>query len=340
MRKYLLPENGQFYKANLHCHTTVSDGSKTPQEIKQMYKDHGYSVVAYTDHDVFAHHDYLSDDNFLALHGTEIQIDEKPIVQKPKPQYKTCHLCFIAIDPDTDKHPWKYQSRFYTPSTSELVGDTSFNENEYSHPRIYSHECINEIIKTARDSGFFVTYNHPSWSLQDSSDFMYYENLCAMEITNYSCIVGGFFDYNPRVYDEMLRDGKKLYCIAADDNHNISNDSFGGFTVIKADKLEYRSITEALAKGNFYASQGPIINALWYEDSHVHIECEKAKEIYYSTARTMGYAKRSVDADGVCSADFPVDPFDRYFRITVVDFDNNIANTNAYFVNDILESEA
>ena len=26
MRKYLLPENGNFYKANLHCHTTVTDG--------------------------------------------------------------------------------------------------------------------------------------------------------------------------------------------------------------------------------------------------------------------------------------------------------------------------
>lgn len=340
MRKYLLPENGNFYKANLHCHTTVSDGRKTPAEIKQMYLEQGYSIVAYTDHDVFVHQDHLTDESFLALHATEIQIDEKPIINKPKSQYKTCHLCFIAIDPKTNKHPWKYQSKFYANVTSELTGDTVFEENEYSHPRIYSHECINEIIKSARENGFFVTYNHPSWSLQDSSDFMYYEDLCAMEITNYSCIVGGFLDYNPRVYDEMLRDGKKLFCIAADDNHNAANDSFGGFTVIKADKLEYESVTKALKNGDFYASQGPVINALWYEDKHVHIECENAKEIYYSTARTMGYAKRSVDGSPVKSADFPVDHFDRYFRITVVDFDNNIANTNAYFVDDILESEA
>ena len=34
MRKYLLPENGNFYKANLHCHTDVSDGAKTPEEVK------------------------------------------------------------------------------------------------------------------------------------------------------------------------------------------------------------------------------------------------------------------------------------------------------------------
>ena len=34
MKKYLLPETGQFYKANLHCHTTVSDGRMTPEEVK------------------------------------------------------------------------------------------------------------------------------------------------------------------------------------------------------------------------------------------------------------------------------------------------------------------
>ena len=34
MRKYLLPEGGNFYKANLHCHTVLSDGAMTPEEVK------------------------------------------------------------------------------------------------------------------------------------------------------------------------------------------------------------------------------------------------------------------------------------------------------------------
>ena len=34
MKKYLLPKDGTFYKANLHCHTTLSDGHLTPEEIK------------------------------------------------------------------------------------------------------------------------------------------------------------------------------------------------------------------------------------------------------------------------------------------------------------------
>ena len=39
MKKYLLPKDGTFYKANLHCHTTLSDGHLTPEEVKEIYKN-------------------------------------------------------------------------------------------------------------------------------------------------------------------------------------------------------------------------------------------------------------------------------------------------------------
>ena len=37
MKKFLLAENGNFYKANLHCHTNLSDGDFTPEQVKQLY---------------------------------------------------------------------------------------------------------------------------------------------------------------------------------------------------------------------------------------------------------------------------------------------------------------
>ena len=64
MKKYLLPKDGNFYKANLHCHTTLSDGRLTPEEVKEFYKNRGYSIVAYTDHDILIPHDDLNDENF------------------------------------------------------------------------------------------------------------------------------------------------------------------------------------------------------------------------------------------------------------------------------------
>ena len=41
MRHYLLPEGGNFYKANLHTHSIYSDGARTVEEIKRDYMAHG-----------------------------------------------------------------------------------------------------------------------------------------------------------------------------------------------------------------------------------------------------------------------------------------------------------
>ena len=56
MKRYLLPETGRFFKANLHCHSNLSDGQLSPEEIKKIYMDKGYSIVAYTDHDILLPH--------------------------------------------------------------------------------------------------------------------------------------------------------------------------------------------------------------------------------------------------------------------------------------------
>lgn len=39
------------FKADLHCHSTCSDGSKTPEEIVLIAKEIGLSALAITDHD-------------------------------------------------------------------------------------------------------------------------------------------------------------------------------------------------------------------------------------------------------------------------------------------------
>lgn len=65
-KQYLIPPMRQ-YKANLHTHSRVSDGSFTPVEVKEMYKSAGYSIVAMTDHNIVADHSELSDEEFLTL---------------------------------------------------------------------------------------------------------------------------------------------------------------------------------------------------------------------------------------------------------------------------------
>ena len=49
--RILLDENKNFYKANLHCHSTNSDGRATPEKLKEEYMKRGYSAIAFTDHE-------------------------------------------------------------------------------------------------------------------------------------------------------------------------------------------------------------------------------------------------------------------------------------------------
>ena len=342
MKKYLLPENGQFYKANIHCHTKISDGGMTPEEVKAHYMAHGYSVIAYTDHDVMLDMSHLSEENFLALNGFEAEINEKgrPLGLT----HKTCHICFIAKDSDNLTLPFYHRSKYMIGSGDWYRDQLQFDHSQPDFEREYTGECINEMIRRGKEAGFFVTYNHPAWSLETALDFAFYENMNAMEIVNGSCVTAGFDDYNPAAYDTMLMTGKRIYCVATDDNHDAKplgdpgNDSFRGFTMIKADKLEYRTITKALEAGNFYASQGPEIKALWFEDGKVHIECSGARRI---TANYGVRKAKKFEANGemLTSAEFSFAPDDNYIRITVEDENGLHANTNAYFADEVYKEE-
>ena len=50
MKKYLISPDKKQYKANLHCHSVLSDGRKTPEELVEAYKSRGYGILAITDH--------------------------------------------------------------------------------------------------------------------------------------------------------------------------------------------------------------------------------------------------------------------------------------------------
>ena len=338
MRTYLLPEEGAFYKANLHCHSTVSDGDLSPEEIKRQYMEEGYSIVAYTDHDIMIPHHELTDENFLAMEAYEMEINDRYDV--PFKHVKTCHLCFVALRENVKQicyHRTKFMPKCSQPSQHLAKFDESLPDFE----RVYTPECINEIIRRGVEGGFFVTYNHPTWSEESYEDYMAYEGMHAMEIVNYSSQSIGYDEYNPRVFDDMLRGGKAVLCSACDDNHNhdkrgtLRYDSFGGFNMIKAKSLTLPDVGDALLQGHFYASEAPLIHELYIEDGAVHITCSPAREIALITkTRHNQTAYRTTDAEGnripVTEAVFTVAPDDGYFRLTVTDEDGRHATTQAY----------
>ena len=341
MKKYLLPENGNFYKANLHCHSNFSDGRKTPEQIKERYKELGYSIVAYTDHEILIPHPELNDENFLALNGFEMSIDEPAV--NAKGYRKCCHICYIALEPDNLNQPCWHRERYLWGNAVSHKEEVKFDENEPDYVRKFGSEGISEAMNICRNKGFFVTYNHPSWSLEDYEDYMGYDGMHAFEMFNGGCLAAGFDDYNPRVYDDMLRAGKKIYCIGADDNHNgrpdssRHSDSGWAWTVIRADSLDYRTVTKALEDGNFYATEGPEIHELWYEDGKIHIRCSAADRICCNYKTRSAEIALAENGELVSGATFNFPKERGYARITVIDEKGRHACTNAYFAEDICD---
>lgn len=179
MKHFLLSESGNFYKANLHSHSTVSDGTLTPEQIKKVYKDMGYSIVAFTDHNVMIPHPELTDEGFLALNGYEFDLTGGGggIDYNDR---KVCHLCLIALDPDERRQVcWTKGKHLYGNSPNYQNQVQFYGSDDYT--RSYTAECINDVIAKGRKHGFFVTYNHPSWSSENYEQYCSYEQLNAMK---------------------------------------------------------------------------------------------------------------------------------------------------------------
>lgn len=315
MRQYLLPANGRYYKANLHCHTVLSDGCLHPAEMKKEYQTRGYSIVAFTDHENFYTHNDLTDENFLAVNGYEIDISDK---DEPDGYYRRCyHLNAYALE-DGEKG-------IVLPKPA--YGDMA---------------AINGFIEELNSSGFIVCYNHPYWSLQTLDDYRALKGLFASEIFNYGAYnLDGIDGNQAQVYDTLLRLGNRIGCVAADDNHNRSafdhplNDSFGGWVMVKAEQLDYKTIMSALVNGDYYASAGPVIESLVVEDNTVAITCSEAVRITCTTAGRHGQAANAVGGQRLTQARFDIHPSDIYIRLEVTDERGRRANSRAYFLNEI-----
>ena len=79
---------GQWLKANLHTHTTTSDGDMPAAERCRQYREHGYQVLALTDHDQTNDLSGLSTDEFLVISGFETH----------PPSSDMGHYHFVCLD--------------------------------------------------------------------------------------------------------------------------------------------------------------------------------------------------------------------------------------------------
>ena len=312
MREYLIPESGNWYKAGLHTHSTLSDGHFTPEQLKELYKGMGYSILALTDHRKCIPHPELNDPEFLTITSLEADLnteDERGYV------VDTVHINAFAKSPDTT-----YQT------TSQPVTD----------------ENVNGLLRDLDEAGFVTCINHPVWSDMSTEELFRYHGNTALEIYNsISVIYNNYADDSPYV-EHFLRAGGKATLIAADDCHLIREDGgptleYGsGFNMFRLPELSYDGVIGALQNRQTYASTGPLFREMWLDGNILHVECSPVRRLIVRS-RYIHFKKWVMEDEPFTCMDVDISDLKEkspYIWVSIRDEKGGIAWAQPYYFRD------
>ena len=333
-----LDESKPYFKANMHCHSTNSDGRLTPDVLKEEYKKRGYSIIAFTDHDHILNCSYLNDDEFLAITSYELDITDPtvPWDNVTRQTIPTTHINLYAIDPDNDV-TLCMSAEDDDKGTEEVRAKVKYDGR--GDMRVWTPEAISKIVDYAHENGFLVCYNHPDWSLEYESEYLNYGDFDFIEVFNTGSYISGHDSFE-QAFDVMLKKGRHVAAIAADDNHNSRpfddprNASFGGWICINTDKLEYGEIMTALKEHRFYASTGPAIYSITRDKDTIKVKTSPARRIAKPTEGRQSIAVFAPEGELITEATFKARPNERFFRITVEDERGKKAYSQMYPAHD------
>jgi len=330
---YLISPNTPQHKANLHCHSVHSDGALTPTELKNAYRERGYSILAITDHETPQAHNELTDEHFLMLTGYEVYIrpSQQCVYDVFSPEI---HMNLFARDPQNEtlvgyNPPYCKYLPAERQETIEKAGPL--------RPREYTVEYINEFIQAAREAGYLVAYNHPVWSMESEERILAYDGIFSLELINGGSDVISGMEYSGALYDKLIRSGKRWFVHAGDDNHNhdpldsVDSDSFRAATTILTEKLSYDAVIKAMETGEMYSTSGPVIREVSVEGDEVTVVCSDAVYIGCHIGSKRPEYVRGTNQNPVTTATFRIHPKAQYLRISVIDADGGRADTRAYF---------
>ncbi len=212
---------GEFRKAQLHVHTSLSyDSDIPPEKVVASYIADGYQFVVITDHDRYSDLSHLGTEHCLVIPGIEATI---PALFWPIPLGK--HL--VMINPPPDLSP-------YTP--------------------------VQERIERVEQYGGVTIPAHLSWRGGAGSgrwfpkELLKLKNLRLVEI--YSPYSRDPVDFI--IWHKLnLNSGPShpIWGVAVDDSHVGSNNR--GWIVVKTPAVTLANLINALKNGAFYATEGP-----------------------------------------------------------------------------------
>jgi hypothetical protein len=298
----------RWYRGNTHTHTLESDGDSPPEYVARWYKEHGYSFLVISDHNVWTDPAKLAtlvDSSFLLIPGEELttSFQQRPV------HVNGLNLPHV-IAPQTD---------------STLLGTIQKNVDAVRHVEGVPH------------------INHPNfgWAI-DQETLAQVQNDRLLEIFNGHPTVhnhgGGDAPGMEAVWDYLLTGGKRIYGIAVDDAHHFQGEFAPeranpgrGWVSVRADGLAADEIMRRMEAGEFYASTGVELAAVRITPKTLEIEIAQRGNFKYTT-EFIGANGVVLERTGANPAHYTLFGDEVYVRARVTDSGGAVAWIQPVFV--------
>ncbi|AQQ70243.1 PHP domain protein [Limihaloglobus sulfuriphilus] len=200
------------------------------------------------------------------------------------------------------------------------------------HPlKLDSGKPAQELVDQVINAGGKVIYAHPYWTAHTLEEMSEITGYIAIEVFNAVCGLGAGKSYGNVHWYQIMNRGCVLPAVSVDDIHSSSNINLG-WTMIKAKALNTADIMDAISKGSYYASCGPVIEDYRVENGTVSLKCSEASKIRFLYDGSGG--GRTFNADkgkSITSASWKFGDSKRtlkWIRAEVIDSDGNFAWAN------------
>ena len=322
-----------WYKGNTHAHTTYSDGDSKANDVIRWYHDNDYHFLFVTDHNCSLNPDSIKLDftgrpDFILIPGNEVT-DNPEVVH-------TSALNTTA---------WIPTVGYYSRKLKEgSINDAEFQEFQ-ALPNTRSG-ILSMHVQYILEAGGLPILNHPNFvtGLQ-VAEILPVKGLKHLELFNgHPSVYNWGNEIHSAVevkWDSLLIQGKLLYGIASDDEHNLKKidrnraNPGRGWIMVHAPSLTAKDIMNAINSGDFYSSTGVFLKDYRIENKVIKVDVDekatldelKAGRGYYRndlkdvtqgfTIEFIGYNGKILKSENSVKAKYKIQPNDQYVRVRI-----------------------
>lgn len=247
------------YKADLHMHTTYSDGIESPEFVVASAIERGLDIIAVTDHnnfkgslvaEAFAREKDL---DVTVIRGEEYSLDFSPM-----------HILALGTEAPVDR-TYIFNHAYETPEAQQLQAEL---RDTPLHCDQKAYICTQVLLDQVKQMGGVTFLAHPFWkpidskgSRMDTPETLFLELAKDRRFTGIECVSGSsdlhcsVSNLQMALATEMLGNLHGIPLIGITDSHNYSRDAISGkhFTIIFAKDKSASHVLEALRAGRCVA---------------------------------------------------------------------------------------